>query len=240
MIFFIIRILLLFYLQQYTVQPQFIQMPDNLVASYISLRLPLLSSHFNGCPPATTSGLTLKCTAHVANLYDRTSEVELGTPQRDPIPARGKHAFNLLRFRLWTSYIGLYVYLCVKNVMLFIHIRINSLQSSILLCHYISIMLKEKIKKKNRQLNKQTTKFAYRSQSSITIQTHWLIYLTNVIIASIYENIEEIYKRWLHIRMWKSCICKNIHISLHDSIQIYDQVVNTVVLSILLFCANLF
>lgn len=86
---------LLFYLQQYTVQPQFIQMPDNLVASYISLRLPLLSSHFHGIPPATTSGLTLKCTAHVPNLYDRTSEVELGTPQRDPIPARGKHAYKI-------------------------------------------------------------------------------------------------------------------------------------------------
>lgn len=78
-------------LQQYSAEQQFIQTTDNLVATRISLKLQLQSSHFHGSPPSTTGGLTLRCIAEIPNLYYlESSEVELGAPQRDPIPARGK------------------------------------------------------------------------------------------------------------------------------------------------------
>lgn len=92
--------LFLFSLQQYAAEQQFIQTSDNLVATRISLKLQLQSSHFHGAPPSTTGGLTLKCIAEIPNLYYlESSELELGVPQRDPVPARGKCACHLLNFK---------------------------------------------------------------------------------------------------------------------------------------------
>lgn len=36
------------------------------------------------------NGIILRCTAQIGNLYQEYAEVELGVPQRDPIPARGE------------------------------------------------------------------------------------------------------------------------------------------------------
>lgn len=88
-------------LQQYAAEQQFIQTSDNLVATRISLKLQLQSSHFHGSPPSTTGGLTLKCIAEIPNLYYlESSELELGVPQRDPVPARGKCACHLLNLNI--------------------------------------------------------------------------------------------------------------------------------------------
>lgn len=35
-------------------------------------------------------GLMLRCTAQIGDLYQEYKEIELGTPQKDPVPARGK------------------------------------------------------------------------------------------------------------------------------------------------------
>jgi len=35
-------------------------------------------------------GLVLRCTAQIGDLYQEYKEIELGTPQKDPVPARGK------------------------------------------------------------------------------------------------------------------------------------------------------
>uniref|UniRef100_A0A182Q4E8 Uncharacterized protein n=1 Tax=Anopheles farauti TaxID=69004 RepID=A0A182Q4E8_9DIPT len=68
---------------------------DNLISSSLTLRLHLQSSHFGsglmpGLGGATGSGgaLLLRCTATIGKLYERYTELELGVPQRDPIPAR--------------------------------------------------------------------------------------------------------------------------------------------------------
>ncbi|XP_053698593.1 uncharacterized protein LOC128745543 [Sabethes cyaneus] len=64
---------------------------DNLMTTAISLRLHLQSSHFSGVQMAGGGGsgtLILRCTATIGTLYERYSELELGVPQRDPIPAR--------------------------------------------------------------------------------------------------------------------------------------------------------
>ena len=34
--------------------------------------------------------LVLRCTAQIGNLYQEYTEKELGVPQKDPVPARGK------------------------------------------------------------------------------------------------------------------------------------------------------
>uniref|UniRef100_A0A8W7PCW2 Uncharacterized protein n=1 Tax=Anopheles coluzzii TaxID=1518534 RepID=A0A8W7PCW2_ANOCL len=68
---------------------------DNLISSSLTLRLHLQSSHFGtglmpGLGGASGSGgaLLLRCTATIGKLYERYTELELGVPQRDPIPAR--------------------------------------------------------------------------------------------------------------------------------------------------------
>uniref|UniRef100_A0A1B0B5R1 Uncharacterized protein n=1 Tax=Glossina palpalis gambiensis TaxID=67801 RepID=A0A1B0B5R1_9MUSC len=35
-----------------------------------------------------SGGLLLRCTAQIGDLYQEYKEIELGTPQKDPIPAR--------------------------------------------------------------------------------------------------------------------------------------------------------
>uniref|UniRef100_A0A182W349 Uncharacterized protein n=1 Tax=Anopheles minimus TaxID=112268 RepID=A0A182W349_9DIPT len=68
---------------------------DNLISSSLTLRLHLQSSHFGsglmpGLGGASGSGgaLLLRCTATIGKLYEQYTELELGVPQRDPIPAR--------------------------------------------------------------------------------------------------------------------------------------------------------
>ncbi|XP_055525390.1 uncharacterized protein LOC129718544 [Wyeomyia smithii] len=64
---------------------------DNLMTTAASLRLHLQSSHFNGVQMAGGGGngaLILRCTATIGKLYERYAELELGVPQRDPVPAR--------------------------------------------------------------------------------------------------------------------------------------------------------
>ncbi|XP_058467616.1 uncharacterized protein LOC131440377 [Malaya genurostris] len=64
---------------------------DNLMTTAVSLRLHLQSSHFSGVQMAGGGGsgtLILRCTATIGKLYERYSELELGVPQRDPVPAR--------------------------------------------------------------------------------------------------------------------------------------------------------
>lgn len=81
-------------LQLYNAESKYVQTPDGLVASRISIAVPLQSAHFHGTPPATTNGLTLKCIAEIPNLYLEHTDLELGVPHRDPIPARGKYPCN--------------------------------------------------------------------------------------------------------------------------------------------------
>lgn len=77
--------------QQYAAEQQFITTTDSLVATRTSLKLQLQTSHFHGLPPSAIGGLTLRCIAEIPNLYYlESTEVELGVPQRDPVPARGK------------------------------------------------------------------------------------------------------------------------------------------------------
>lgn len=75
----------------YSADPTYIQTSDNLVSSRTSLKLQLQSSHF-GSPVHSPqgNGLILRCTARIGNLYQENAEIELGVPQRDPIPARGE------------------------------------------------------------------------------------------------------------------------------------------------------
>lgn len=75
----------------YSADPTYIQTSDNLVSSRTSLKLQLQSSHFGSPVHAPQgNGLILRCTARIGNLYQENAEIELGVPQRDPIPARGK------------------------------------------------------------------------------------------------------------------------------------------------------
>ncbi|KAG4076035.1 hypothetical protein HA402_011509 [Bradysia odoriphaga] len=67
----------------------YIQTSDNLFSSRTSLKLQLQSSHFgNPVHSPQGNGLILRCTARIDNLYQENAEIELGVPQRDPIPAR--------------------------------------------------------------------------------------------------------------------------------------------------------
>lgn len=55
------------------------------------MRLQLQSVHFGGGPVMNGGGqLILRCTAQIGNFYQEYAEKELGVPQKDPIPARGK------------------------------------------------------------------------------------------------------------------------------------------------------
>uniref|UniRef100_A0A1A9V8Q0 Uncharacterized protein n=1 Tax=Glossina austeni TaxID=7395 RepID=A0A1A9V8Q0_GLOAU len=91
-------------------ETQYIRTIDNLIASRISLKLQLQGIHFSSANPSvygqhnvytahgvnsvhnhggSGGGLLLRCTATIGELYQEYKEIELGTPQKDPIPARG-------------------------------------------------------------------------------------------------------------------------------------------------------
>ncbi|XP_068157158.1 uncharacterized protein beat-IIa [Drosophila tropicalis] len=92
------------------VEVQYIRTIDNLIASRISVKLQLQGVHFSSVNPAiynnegygensvyghggpvyapNTGSLLLRCTAQIGDLYQEYKEIELGTPQKDPIPAR--------------------------------------------------------------------------------------------------------------------------------------------------------
>ncbi|XP_017953463.1 uncharacterized protein LOC108648990 [Drosophila navojoa] len=117
-----------------TEETQYIRTIDNLIASRLSLRLQLQSVHFvaaanangkaqgrarnahvtnalgPGLPP-TGGGLMLRCTAQIGDLYQEYTEIELGTPQKDPVPARvtlssGSGLQNFLETYFYTSAAG--------------------------------------------------------------------------------------------------------------------------------------
>ncbi|SPP80676.1 uncharacterized protein LOC117583333 [Drosophila guanche] len=99
-----------------TEETQYIRTIDNLIASRLSLKLQLQAVHFvaginghgnghgngngngngNGIANALVTGsgsgsgggLVLRCTAQIGDLYQEYKEIELGTPQKDPVPAR--------------------------------------------------------------------------------------------------------------------------------------------------------
>lgn len=89
-----------FFFQIYHADHQYIETVDHLTISRSYFKLQLQSSNFVG-PGATqqggsssssnNNGLTLRCTARMDNLYQENTEIELGVPQKDPVPARGKH-----------------------------------------------------------------------------------------------------------------------------------------------------
>ncbi|XP_017119271.1 uncharacterized protein LOC108140790 [Drosophila elegans] len=93
------------------VETQYIRTIDNLIASRISLKLQLQGVHFSSVNPAiynsayglnsvyghggpvyapnpNPGGLLLRCSAQIGDLYQEYKEIELGTPQKDPVPAR--------------------------------------------------------------------------------------------------------------------------------------------------------
>ncbi|EDW97721.1 uncharacterized protein LOC6537453 [Drosophila yakuba] len=89
---------------------EYIRTIDNLIATRISLKMQLQGIHFssvnpvynNGygpnsvyghggpayAPNANPGGLLLRCSAQIGELYQEFKEIELGTPQKDPVPAR--------------------------------------------------------------------------------------------------------------------------------------------------------
>lgn len=67
--------------------------------SRITLRFQLQSSHFAGSSQGTHYGLTLRCTASIDDLYQEHTEIELGVPQRDPIPARGNKIILIYMYK---------------------------------------------------------------------------------------------------------------------------------------------
>ncbi|XP_030370653.1 uncharacterized protein LOC115621211 [Scaptodrosophila lebanonensis] len=84
-----------------TDETQYIRTVDNLIASRLSLKLQLQAVHFvaaingNAANAHSTNavgvgvgGLVLRCTAQIGDLYQEYKEIELGTPQKDPVPAR--------------------------------------------------------------------------------------------------------------------------------------------------------
>ncbi|XP_050317609.1 uncharacterized protein LOC126751405 [Bactrocera neohumeralis] len=100
-----------------TGETQYIRTVDNLIASRLSLKLQLHAAHFvagintqhlmnhlggsqaamgvsyntgvgGGASGVGNGGLVLRCTAQIGNLYQEYKEIELGTPQKDPVPAR--------------------------------------------------------------------------------------------------------------------------------------------------------
>lgn len=78
-------------LQVYTTEVQYFKTIEGRTASKIGMRLQLQSIHFGGGPGMNGGGqLVLRCTAQIGNLYQEYTEKEVGLPQKDPIPARGK------------------------------------------------------------------------------------------------------------------------------------------------------
>jgi hypothetical protein len=77
------------------------------------MRLQLQSIHFGGGPVMSGGGqLILRCTAQIGNIYQESTEKELGVPQKDPIPARGKQTFeNLILIQIKFLIKFLYSYL---------------------------------------------------------------------------------------------------------------------------------
>jgi hypothetical protein len=77
-------------LQVYSTEVQNFKTIEGRTASRISMRLQLQSIHFGGGPVMNGGGqLILRCTAQIGNIYQESTEKELGIPQKDPIPARG-------------------------------------------------------------------------------------------------------------------------------------------------------
>lgn len=81
----------IFYFQVGTIKEDIATTVDNLHSSRVSLKLHLQSIHFAGS--VLNPSLLLRCTSQIGNIYLETKEIELGTPQRDPIPARGNYIF---------------------------------------------------------------------------------------------------------------------------------------------------
>lgn len=80
-----------FNFQVYSADLQYFKTIEGRTASKITMRLHLQSVHFGGGPVMSGGGqLILRCTAQIGNLYQEYTEKELGVPQKDPIPARGK------------------------------------------------------------------------------------------------------------------------------------------------------
>ncbi|KAM7364723.1 beaten path IIb isoform 1-T3 [Cochliomyia hominivorax] len=94
-----------------TEETQYIRTVDNLIASRLSLKVQLQALHFAtgnsnshminalngggssisntyGGSSASGGALLLRCTAQIGDLYQEYKEIELGTPQKDPVPAR--------------------------------------------------------------------------------------------------------------------------------------------------------
>ncbi|KAM8702943.1 hypothetical protein ACLKA7_005309 [Drosophila subpalustris] len=88
-------------------ETQYIRTVDNLIASRLSLKLQLQAVHFVATSTSSSTsnangratnvqmtngnargGLMLRCTAQIGDLYQEYKEIELGTPQKDPVPAR--------------------------------------------------------------------------------------------------------------------------------------------------------
>ncbi|KAH8271322.1 hypothetical protein KR018_006598, partial [Drosophila ironensis] len=93
------------------VETQYIRTIDNLIVSRVALKMQLQGVHFSspnspsynsmygqnsvyghGGPMygqnPSPGGLLLRCSAQIGDLYQEYKEIELGTPQKDPIPAR--------------------------------------------------------------------------------------------------------------------------------------------------------
>ena len=99
--------------QIYSIEPRYLAANEGLTATVVSLKLQLQSSHFNGrMQDQNNNGLLLRCTAQIGNLYQENTEIELGVPQRDPIPARGKYFFfYYLAFTVSRSIVSTYTLL---------------------------------------------------------------------------------------------------------------------------------
>lgn len=79
------------YDQVYSTDVQYFKTIEGRTATKIGMRLQLQSIHFGGGPVMNGGGqLILRCTAQIGNLYQEYAEKELGVPQKDPVPARGK------------------------------------------------------------------------------------------------------------------------------------------------------
>lgn len=86
--------------QVYAADLQYFRTIEGRTASKITTRLQLQSIHFGPANIFSNYGgsqvmkdggqLVLRCTAQIGNLYQEYTEKELGAPQKDPVPARGK------------------------------------------------------------------------------------------------------------------------------------------------------
>jgi hypothetical protein len=71
---------------------QYRVMPDTLQLSFLSLSTTLFPMHFSN------GQLVIKCTAHVSTLYRETTEVQLTSRTREPIPERGTLRMQVKKF----------------------------------------------------------------------------------------------------------------------------------------------